>query len=152
VSRTVIRYPGRPGRFVGPFGDENVAREWFAKHGGDSRVTFLPLELPDPPPATLPAIPKRFRLRPGGPAFARVDELADQHGEWFVLAEDRRVPLDRSVRIYRFTEQDHITVHIDYYIAERIVHHRSPEGEDLGATRYVLAAFTNETSHEWSES
>lgn len=146
MSRTVIRYPGRPPRFVGPFGDERVAREWFAEHGGGvARVSFIELEQPDPPPKRLPAIPRRVRLSPSHCGFMRLPELADDdRDEWFILGRETDVPLGRDVKVYQRSTQEWVTVHINYYVAERVINHCSPEGEPEGTTRYVIAAFTNE--------
>lgn len=143
MSRTIIRYPGRPGRFVGPFGDEAVACEWFDAHGDGQRVTFLPLELPDPPPRRLPQIPRRLRLSPQHSGFTRVDELADAQGEWFLLGPDAMLPTGREISVYQRSEQRYVPVHIEHYVAERTVRHRDEDGSPGQATRYVLAAFTN---------
>lgn len=143
MSRTVIRYPGSSPRYVGPFGDEAVARDWFDKFGGGGRVKFLPLETPSPPPKRLPQIPRRFRLGPSHGGFVRVDELADDQGDWFLLGPDTALPLDREVEVWQRTGQEYVTVIVDYYVAERTVRHRGGDGEPGEPTRYVLAAFTN---------
>jgi len=143
MSRTIIRYPGSTPRYVGPFGDEAIAREWFAEYGGGGRVRYIPLKAPFPAPKGLPLIPRRISLGPTKGGFTRVDELADSQGEWFVLGPEAALPIDQEVLVWQRAGDEHVPVIIDYYVAERTVRHRDGDGELGEPTRWVLAAFTN---------